>query len=278
MDFGDAGEGGNIHQECNPSTIEPHDQINAPSRATSHSVPPNTLTVPLHNSLRHTLGLCTIPSLNRPLTRSIANGRGIGHTLLMARAVLRNSNHAPTCPQPCSEIVPDNMGTATRSFLSSSTIKKYGLVSAIGITTQTRTVARIAIPLTLLPTSAVRIGVGQLSSPSNLPCGISHSDAPLEPQRLQTTRAAKRQRRYQGRQTPFVGDDYDVADGLPHLDEHGIRGVESSQRTKKLVTSRGSLRLRSVSPQEDDKNMSTKESDVDPRCMEPNDPTVRIRT
>ena len=192
LDFGDAGEGGNIHQECNPGTVEPRNQINAPLKATSHSVPPNTLTVPLRNSLRHTLGLCTIPSLNRPLTRSIANGGGIGHTLLMARAVLRNSNHAPTCPQPCSEIVPDNMGTATRSFLSSSTIKKYGLVSAIGIATQTRTAAKIAMPSTLPSTSAVQIGVGQLSSPSNLPRGISHSDAPLEPQRLRTTRAAKR--------------------------------------------------------------------------------------
>ena len=83
---------------------------------------------------------------------------------------------------------------------------------------------------------------------------------------------------YQGQQTPFVGDDYDVADGMPHLDEYGIRDVESSQRTKKLVTRRGSLCLRSVSSQEDDDNMSTEESDVDPWCMEPNDPTVRIRT
>ena len=88
-----------------------------------------------------------------------------------------------------------------------------------------------------------------------------------------------RQRRYQGRRTPFVGDDYDVADGIPQiLDEHGIRDVESSQRTKKLVTSRGSLHLRSVSSQEENDDMSTEESDVDPRCMEPNDPTVRIRT
>ena len=76
----------------------------------------------------------------------------------------------------------------------------------------------------------------------------------------------------------FVDDDYDVADGMPHLDEHGIHDVESSQRTKKLVTGRGSLCLRSVSPQEEDDDMSTEESDVDPRCMEPNDPTVRIRT
>ena len=42
LDFGDAGEGGNIHQECNPCIVEPPDQINAPSRAASSSVPPNT--------------------------------------------------------------------------------------------------------------------------------------------------------------------------------------------------------------------------------------------
>ena len=147
----------------------------------------------------------------------------------MACAVPCNSNHAPTCPQPSSETVPDNMGTATRSFPSSSTIEEYGLVSAIGIATRTRTAARIAMPSTLPSTSAVRIGVGQLNSPSSLPCGISHSHAPLEPQRLRTTRGAKRRRRYQGRQTPFVGDEYNVADGMPHLDEHGIRDVESSQ-------------------------------------------------
>ena len=278
LDFGDAGEGGNIHQECDPGIVEPPDQINAPSRAASPSVPPTTITALLPSKLQHTPRLCTIPSPNRPLTRSVANRRGIGHTLLMARAVPRNSDHAPTCPRPSSETVPDNMDTATRSFSSSSTIEECGLVSAIGIATRTRTAAKIAMPSTLPSTSAVRIGVGQLNSPSSLPRGISHSHAPLEPQRLRTTRGAKRRRRYQGRQTPFVGDDYDVVDGMPHLDEHGIRDVESSQQTKKLVTGRGSLRLRSVSPQEDDDDMSTEESDVDPRCMEPNDPTVRIWT
>ena len=98
LNFKDAGEGGNIHQECNPGIIEPPDQINAPSRATSPSVPPNTLTAPLPSRLLHFPGLCTIPSPNRRLTRSVANQRDIGHTLLMARVVPRNSNHSPTCP------------------------------------------------------------------------------------------------------------------------------------------------------------------------------------
>ena len=47
LDFGDAGIGGNIHQECNPCIVEPPDRINASSRATSPSVPPNTLMAPL---------------------------------------------------------------------------------------------------------------------------------------------------------------------------------------------------------------------------------------
>ena len=120
LDFGDAGKGGNIHQECNPGIVEPPDQINAPSRAASPSVPPTVITASLPSRLQHTPGLCTIPSPNRPLTRSVANRRGIGHTLLMAR----NSDVAPTCPRPSSETVPSNMDSATRSFPSSSTIEE----------------------------------------------------------------------------------------------------------------------------------------------------------
>ena len=122
LDFGGASEGGNIHQECNPCIVELPDRINASLRATSSSVPLSTLTAPLPSNLQHTSGLCTIPSPNRPLTRRVANRRGIGYTLLMARAVPRNSNHAPTCPRPSSKTMPDNMGTATRSFPSSSTV------------------------------------------------------------------------------------------------------------------------------------------------------------
>ena len=74
-----------------------------------------------------------------------------------------------------------------------------------------------------------------------------------------------------------MGDDYDITDGMLHLDEHGIRNVESSQRIKKLITRRGSLRLQSVNP-EDDNDMSIGESNVDPRCIEPNDPIDRFQT
>ena len=229
LDFGDAGEGGNIHQECNPGIVEPPDQINAPSRAASPTVPLTAITASLPSRLQHTSGLCTNPSPNRPLTSSVANRRGIGHTLLMARVVPHNSDVALTCPRPSSETMPNNMDSGTRSFPSSSTIEECELVPAIGIATRTRTAARIAMPSTLPSTSAVRIRVGQLNSPSSLPRAILHSDAPLEPPRLRTTRGAKRRRRYQGRQTPFVGDDYDIVDGMPHLDEYGIGDVESSQ-------------------------------------------------
>ena len=73
LDFGDTGDGGNIHQESNLGIVEPPDQINAPSRAASPSVPPNTLTAPLSNRLQHTPRLCTIPSPNRLSIRSVAN-------------------------------------------------------------------------------------------------------------------------------------------------------------------------------------------------------------
>ena len=155
LDFGDVGKSGNIHQECYPCIVEPFNRINGPSKATSLSIPPNTLTAPLSTSLQHSLGLCIVPSPNRPLTRSVANRRDIGHTLLMARVVPRNGNHAPTQVRPSFETMPDNMGTATRSFPSSSTVDECGLVSVISIATQTRTVARIEMPLNLPSTSAI---------------------------------------------------------------------------------------------------------------------------
>ena len=75
-----------------------------------------------------------------------------------------------------------------------------------------------------------------------------------------------------------MDDDYDVTDSILHLDEHGICDIKSSQRTKKFVTRRGSLCLQSVSPEEDDDDVSTEECDVDSWCMELNDSTVRVWT
>ena len=75
----------------------------------------------------------------------------------------------------------------------------------------------------------------------------------------------------------FTVEDYDESKGRPHLDENGIRDAEGSRRTKKLVVTRvENLCLRSVSPQTND-DLSTEDSKEDPRCVEANDPTVRIR-
>ena len=73
LDSGDVGEGGNIHWDYNPGIVEPPDQINAPSRAMSPTVLPTTIMASLPSRLQHTPGLCTIPSPNCPLTRSVEN-------------------------------------------------------------------------------------------------------------------------------------------------------------------------------------------------------------
>ena len=168
------GEDGNIHHEYNPCNVEQPKQMNTPSRTTSPSVPLNILTTPLPTNLQQSPGLSRGPSLNCPLISNVTNQRGIGATLLMARGVSHNANHAPMRPRPSSETMPDNTGTATRSFPSSSTVDECGLVSAIGILTQTRTAARISNESTLPLTNGIRIGIGQLSSPSNPSHGISH--------------------------------------------------------------------------------------------------------
>ena len=70
--------------------------------------------------------------------------------------------------------------------------------------------------------------------------------------------------------------DYDESEGIPHLDENGICDAKGFRHTKKLVVIRDdNLRLRSESPQTDD-DLSTKDSEEDPRCVKANDPIVRI--
>ena len=51
LDFGDAGKGGNIHQECNPCNVEPPKQMNVFSRITSPNVPLDMLTAPPSTNL-----------------------------------------------------------------------------------------------------------------------------------------------------------------------------------------------------------------------------------
>ena len=75
----------------------------------------------------------------------------------------------------------------------------------------------------------------------------------------------------------FSAEDYDESKGRPHLDENGIRDAKGSRYTKKLVvTMDENLCLRSESPQTHD-DLSIEDYEEDPRCVEANDPTVRIR-
>ena len=166
--------------------------MNTLSRITSPNIPLDMLTVPLSTNLSQSQGLCILPPPNFPLTHSVVNQRGIGATLIMASGVHRNTNHTPTRPEPSYKIMSDNTGTTTRLFPSSSTVNECGVVSTIGISTQTRIGARIANDSTPPSINIIRIGVGLQRSPSNPHHGISHSNAPLEPQRLRTIRGAKR--------------------------------------------------------------------------------------
>jgi hypothetical protein len=107
-----------------------------------------------------------------------------------------------------------------------------------------------------------------------------HSSRGRSGGRQRTTRGVKRTRkRYQGRSLPFTAEDYNEDEGRPHLDENGIQDAGGSRPTKKIIISQRDreLHLRSATPQTDD-DFSTDESEEDPRCVEANDPTVRIRT
>ena len=73
LDFGDTGEGSNVHEECNSCNVEPPEQMNASSRITSPNVPLDMLTTPLSTNLLQSPGLCTLPPPNRSLTHNIAN-------------------------------------------------------------------------------------------------------------------------------------------------------------------------------------------------------------
>ena len=111
----------------------------------------------------------------------------------------------------------------------------------------------------------------------NIPSAIPSTSVPLI-QSQRTTRGLKCSKRYRGTSLPFSAEDYDKDEGRPHLDKNGIRDMEGSGRTKKLVLTRDdNLHLRSVTPQTDD-DLNTDDSEEDPRCVETNDPTVRIRT
>ena len=85
-------------------------------------------------------------------------------------------------------------------------------------------------------------------------------------------------KRFQGTSLPFSTEDYDKDEGRPRLDKNGIREAKGSRCTKKLVLTRDdNLHLRSVILQLDD-DLSMDDFEQESRCVETNDPTVRIRT
>ena len=98
--------------------------------------------------------------------------------------------------------------------------------------------------------------------------------------RQRTTRDVKRTRkRYQGISFSLTIEDYNEDEDRPHLDENDIHDAKGSRPTKKVIISQHDreLHLRSATPQTDD-DFNTYESKEDPRYIEANDPTVRIRT
>ena len=120
----------------------------------------------------------------------------------------------------------------------------------------------------------------------SVPCGNASNDSTRNQVRSncgsigpgqRITRGMKRRKRHQGMALQFSVEDYDESEGRAHLDENGIRDAEGSYHTKKLVVTKDeNLSLRSESPQTND-DLSTRDFEEDPRCVEANDPIVWIR-
>ena len=73
LDFENVGEGGNVHQECNPCNVEPLEHMNILLKIMSPNVPLDMLTAPLSTNLLQSLRLCTFSPSNCPLTHNLAN-------------------------------------------------------------------------------------------------------------------------------------------------------------------------------------------------------------
>jgi hypothetical protein len=101
---------------------------------------------------------------------------------------------------------------------------------------------------------------------------VTTTNQPSTSGRRRITRGQKRKRqRYQGRRMPFRGED---DDSRPRLNESSTLDVEGSRPTKKIVTRDNTLRLRSSSPQRDDK-LTISDSEHESHDEAPNDPTYR---
>ena len=126
-----------------------------------------------------------------------------------------------------------------------------------------------------VPTSIQSTVEGRATNHPPIEVGSSSQAEGSRVSRSEVQRGTKRRRRarYQGRALPFRGEEDDTR---PQLDDDGIRDVEGSRPTKKIVTRDENLRLRSVTPHSDEE-FSTEDSDGDSRVEALDDPTVVCR-
>jgi hypothetical protein len=225
----------------------------------------------VNNTFIHESQLPLPPALqnsNRPLTRSLASGRGVGATLVALRTIDYTSVIRSSCDTNHQKTTLQGIGNRGRAYARHASIRAQSMDPA--------RVSRTNKHSSTAHASMFEVGEGSTlpstQHTTNLNLGVnSRSEG------RRTTRGLKRQRRSQSRALPFAGDDYDVTDGRPHMDEHGILDTDNPHRTKKIVIRGNSVRLRSISPTCTDDDISTDDSCEDSRCNSANDPTVRVR-
>ena len=230
-------------------------------------------------------------SQHRPLTRSIASSSllvvprelRVGATLVAIRNQLRSvGREARRRPPMASTLIPIPRGQFTeRGEVGVEALSRRTFVRGIG----TRGLGLGGGSRARDANTIYDAGTNQNESQS-VPCRNAPNESTTNQVRSsrgsmgagqRITRGMKRQKRHQGMALRFTAEDYDESESRPHLDENGIRDAIGSCCTKKLVVTRAeNLRFRSVSPQTDD-DLSTEDSEEDPRCVEANDPTIRIR-
>ncbi len=307
LSFGVEGEG--VHTEEPISMYQP--TIDVPG-ARSHTVP--VLGTTNSSSINPTTGIHMMPTIpnteslpdigipnedatplqipppivshTRPLTRSAVSAnrigtrsvRGVGATLVSLQSALPNAGRGRTRRPPYR--LPTTSNANSINDVSLSTPPRPSILPRGIASVQTDAIERATshnAPVII----GVRRGRGQAATniygvplPTNIG-DVATSSRANGIGRRRTTRGVKRAR-YQGRPIRFVGEDYDPSDGRPNLDENGLCDVEGSRPTRRLVVTRDErLRLRAVTPRSDD-DESTDDSDEDPRCLEANDPTVRL--
>ena len=257
-----------------------------------HVLEPRTAPTPTTLGSASTSALHSHPqSQHRPLTRSIASSSPlvVPHELRMDATLVatRNQLHsvgreATRRPPAASTSIPFPRGQSTeRGEVGVEVLNRHTSVRETG----TRGLGLGGGIKVRDATTIYDAGPSQNESQS-IPCGNAPNESTTN--QVQSNRGSigagqriprgmKCRKRHQGMALWFSAEDYDESKGRTHLDENGIRDAEGSCHTKKLVVTRAeNLRLRSMSPQTDD-DLSTEDSKKDPRCIEANDPTVRIR-